>query len=502
MANEVVDLARRFEPILQFHPQEKFFPSDAKRYIEHCALWKAERPFDSKGSWGGKGRPFPRNPMIAHEKVAASKDEVRQGDTFLGAQQGSVFPFLVDNQDEERFLELAGWKDAAGVTQSSKNPYANRQKVEQLYNTNVEPALHNSRFWYHAELFDTAHLRTLIALRPSSALPNLGNVLGKLEPLNPALLCYYFFFPAHEESLAPPCDAEESGVEFAGFAGEWACLALLLERPDPSEQYRPAWIGFTGRRNLGTQQGLDQEQRLGMSVKRWQVKTDVHQTLLPETVGEHPKLFVSRGTHSLYLQPGTLAVDPYAPESSPQWCGYFDTPHALDEYHKSHPQQTQNRSGATAKMLGGLALGGIPGLIAGVGSAIVEGNFPWGIQGYGEGEKNNRPEPDVTAIPGALGKVVHPAGLTLNPLDFPSAEFVKWAAAENVEIAGRHYDFVVDRGAQVWWPSDDGNSGYRGRWGPRVTNDPVGRRDGMRFPEFWEMFFLALAKASPEEFKK
>ncbi|HEX6708740.1 MAG TPA: hypothetical protein VF068_00285 [Rubrobacter sp.] len=492
MANEVVDLARRFEPILHFHPQEKFFPSDAKRYLEHCALWKAESLFDEKGAWGGKGRPFPRNPLIAHNKIAASNDEIRPGDTFLGAQQGSAFPFLVDNQNEERFLELAGWKDAAGVTQTSQNRYANRQKVEQLYNTNVEPALRNSRFWYHAELFDTAHLRELIALQPSSDLPNLGNVLGKLAPLNPALLCYYFFFPAHEESLAPPCDTYATGPEFASFAGEWSCMALLLERPSGDEEYRPAWIGFTGRRNLEALQGLDPEGRLGMTVERWQVKTDVHQTILPETVDDHPKLFVSRGTHSLYLQPGTLTIKPYPPESYPQLCGYFDTPHALEQYDKSRPHQTQDKSAAVAKILGSLVFGGP---LAGVLAATVEGNFPWGIEGAGERD-DTRPEPDVTAMPGALGKVVHPAGLTLSPLDFPGAEFVKWAADENVEIAGRHYNFVVDRRAQVWWPSDDGKSGYRGRWGPRVANDPVDRRDGMRVPEFWKMFFVALAKAA------
>lgn len=112
--------------------------------------------------------------------------------------------------------------------------------------------------------------------------------------------------------------------------------------------------------------------------------------------------------------------------------------------------------------------------------------------------KPEKPEPDVAPGPGAFGKVVHPKDLTLT--DPPGAEFVKWAADENVEIAGRHYNFIVNRPAQIWWPSDDGKSGYRGRWGPLVTNDPVRRRAGMRFPEFWQMFFIALAKAAPEEF--
>lgn len=74
--------------------------------------------------------------------------------------------------------------------------------------------------------------------------------------------------------------------------------------------------------------------------------------------------------------------------------------------------------------------------------------------------------------------------------------------SRRVEIGTRtYYPFIVDRQAQIWWPSDDGQSGYRGRWGPRVVNDPFNRRAGRRFPEFWKMFFVRLAKMSPIEFQ-
>src|SRR5687768_6496442 len=110
MAETVVELARRFEPILHFHQDERFFPSDSKRYIENCALWKAERPFNEKDSWGGKGKPFPRSPMIEREKIAVFENEKRPDDTFLGIRQGSAFPFLTETTNETRFLELTGWK--------------------------------------------------------------------------------------------------------------------------------------------------------------------------------------------------------------------------------------------------------------------------------------------------------------------------------------------------------------------------------------------------------
>jgi hypothetical protein len=61
-ATDAETLARQFEPVLFFSANERFFPADAKRYVEQCALWRAQAPFDAKDSWGGKGGPFPRAP--------------------------------------------------------------------------------------------------------------------------------------------------------------------------------------------------------------------------------------------------------------------------------------------------------------------------------------------------------------------------------------------------------------------------------------------------------
>jgi hypothetical protein len=66
-AADALELAKRFEPILYFHAAEKFYPSNAKRYIEMCALWRAQSPFDVKDFWGRKDPapfPYPRAPII------------------------------------------------------------------------------------------------------------------------------------------------------------------------------------------------------------------------------------------------------------------------------------------------------------------------------------------------------------------------------------------------------------------------------------------------------
>src|SRR5262249_25123114 len=117
------------------------------------------------------------------------------------------------------------------------------------------------------------------------------------------------------------------------------------------------------------------------------------------------------------------------------------------------------------------------------------------------------PQVDFPPNAGQAGRVVHPKGI--DPPNAPAdpAKKVPWSSSDLTsdeperKVGSRRYPFLVDRTStdpnvrQIWWPSDDRKSGYLGRWGPRVTRDPKGRRAGMAFPEFWKMFFNALADA-------
>jgi hypothetical protein len=494
---ELINLVRRFEPILYFHPEERFFPSDAKRYIEHSALWKS--------TLGNDGKLAPAQPIIQKKQIAAFENEKKAGQTFLGETQFNATFFLAP----DCFFELAGWKDSAGSAEMIEHRYSNLNELLRLYDpeANGEDGLVNSRFWYHAELFDAVHLRDLMNMPVTEGL-EISKIFNKLieKHPNPALLCYYFFFPAHVESLASPCEDKETGKEFASFAGEWACMALLLDRQSDNQAYEPRWIGYTGRRNLGSKQGLDNERRLGMTVEKWKERIGITGKL-PATIDDHPALFVSLGTHSLYLEPGEHKVDPYPSESFPQWCGQFDGPDALKQYLTSQPPSPEEGSPVAAwgKILGaGFLLGiGPPGLIAGAVLTALEGLplFP-GSDTSDPGDELlttlEAPKPDIGPEPGSAGTIVLPKNVTIDDTNSP---LIKWAADEDEPIAARHYNFIVDRQAQVWWPSDDGTAGYRGRWGPRVALDPFNRRAGMRFPEFWRMFFVALTKFAPQEFQ-
>jgi hypothetical protein len=83
---ELIKLVRRFEPILYFHPDERFFPSDAKRYIEHSALWKSTLAND--------GKLVPSKPMVEKKKIAAVENEKEADQRFLGETLSGTTFFL------------------------------------------------------------------------------------------------------------------------------------------------------------------------------------------------------------------------------------------------------------------------------------------------------------------------------------------------------------------------------------------------------------------------
>ena len=250
--------------------------------------------------------PYPRAPIIGYKGIAAVQGE--QG-TFLGDN-------LVNTASEERFLDLSGWKDAAGmgepkVDATSKNTYSNRSGVATRYDTGD---LADSKYWYHVELFDNPRLRRLLS---TVRAPNLVKVLDTLK--DAALLNYYFFFPAHEEALVASCTNVEA-KEFGGFAGDWVCMALLLEKDGAAAPFKPSYIGLSGRGSTSASPPRGQAADSDDMAKRSMMMVFPFST--SELLGEHPKIFVANGTHSLYPMAGTFAVSYSA--GAPDSCGLVE----------------------------------------------------------------------------------------------------------------------------------------------------------------------------------
>ncbi|MDT5091530.1 MAG: hypothetical protein QOH60_893 [Mycobacterium sp.] len=447
-------LIRKYEPILTFDPAEASFPSDAKRYLEHCALWSADWPFlDDTRNW---------KQLVPAGSLAAVPGEA--GKTFV------TDPLKAVSKPEEAFLELGGWRDANDTPQpfNEAGPllrYANRAEVRSSYST--DPVLKDSQFWYHAEYFDTTRL-----LHVAESEQILYRIATGLK--HPSMICYYLFFPDHEQAVTGEnFEAREVG----GYVGQWACFAVLLQRADAQDEPKPHFIGLTTAPLSGqAAPESDDEHRIFMKAEPWRsLPGQPGAPALPEKIDGHPHLFVSRGNHNLSVdnKPHEVAPFPYKP------------PYEKGEY-DGQPYQFEDNDDLT---LFWIKIGASPLVLPAIAAGIEALFLDTGVHEEYFGEVDSVP-PDPA--PGLSGITVHPAGLA------PRNEWKSprpWRTAQGLRVGDRRYDFVVDRLAQPWWPSDNGNSGYRGRWGQRVERDKLPRRAGVRFPRFWRMFLLAYEAA-------
>lgn len=505
-------LAKQFEPILLFHQQEVFLPIDPKWYLEHCALWRASPKFDDKNKWGEP--PFtilvPRLPQILKHQIAALANEASGSVSWLG-NPGSDFgvgpvSMTESTPSEEHFLEFAGWEPVVAppkeVTATSNNSHAALNPTE--YNA----PLKDSRQWYYVEYLDNQ------ALLQFTGNPNINvngldlskSIVNNPDLNKPGVLLFHFLYPLHQEALEGCQDAGE-GALFGTYAGEWACIALLIDSTNA-----PVFIGLTSR-NVGDPAAVvgAEDQRVGMTIFDWKqvdrVKSDGN--------AQHPKIFVSLGTHGSYLKPGPHTVTPFTPsgiDPSRQSCGQVE---ALDDAISAEVIGIPATKGADAQPIITIAkalaagaaglvvagpLGGLAGVVAGaLGWAGIEGAF--GTFGSPQGPPLSPTQPtDQTGSPD-FGVIIRPDGLPL-PEESMAKTVIDWAIAPYTS-GGRSYDFVVDRTTQVWWVprpaprpnSSDlpGGAGFNGRWGPRVTNDSNTRRAGMKCPDFLVMFLEAIA---------
>ena len=118
---EAIVLAKRFEPILLFHPDETFFPIDPKFYLERCALWRSEPPSD-KSRIGANRRALPSRAGRSLTKARSRRSRTKG--TATGREnlarryrRWGHRPFWSSRSrrterppGEDRFLQLTGWE--------------------------------------------------------------------------------------------------------------------------------------------------------------------------------------------------------------------------------------------------------------------------------------------------------------------------------------------------------------------------------------------------------
>jgi hypothetical protein len=505
------EFIRAFEPILYFAPGERFFPADAKRYLERCALWNTVDPFTSHDSWHPPGGPV--GPIVDSGMISAKDGEAG---TFLGQQgPGGSLPFLVPDPKDERFLDISGWGQPPGPANSFQ--FADLDRIEELYSSpTADPLLKDSRFWYHAEVFDMVRLRTLMAAGNSPA--NFPDIFSAHFSGNSdfKLICYYLFFPGHDEPLEN-CAPDDHAEKFCSYAGEWACIAILVEGKttanpvgSPSVIYTPTTIGLTGR-NVGDTGFRGGEERVKMRALDFNTLNVVSPAMKQgETVRRaHPRLFVAKGTHSIYEAgfPLPVPVPFFAPEDPAfAFCG------ATETLGKSYEDLKDELNDATDDVWVDDPEVFWTKFVINIVWAVTEwiAGGGGGFDGVATGTPDQFDNPPKDE-PGAasFGAIVHPAGVDppnggLTVDKFPWQSALSNEPALEHKVGDRLYSLRVNRTdanvkvRQVFWPGIQGHIGYTGRWGQRVTNDPQTRRAGLKFPEFWVEFMNAFAKGKSQ----
>lgn len=489
LSSEQLQLIRNFEPVLYFYgaagdlSAERFFPSDAKRYLERCALWKASDPIEVQSSWGVE-------PAIRAGGISASTSEPG---TYIGrVSAAGDFEFLETPADKECFLELGGWKPAASA--ASGFLYADLDRIAELYAS--DQFLKDSQFWYHAEFFDQDRLRRLFRSHQNGGGQDFAQLLtasagNPVSLKDPALICYYMFFPGHDEGIVNCGAFGDRGARFASFAGEWTCVAVLVDRPTPSGNYAPLFVGLSNR-NSGIVKLAKGEVRVDLRVLPWGGRP-----VLAET---HLQLAVARGSHALY--PLDEVPDVVAPltkqDPSRNYCGNVDLGYRSDfEAEGWAPPGFGGPivlgkviAGAEAGLpFGGIAIGMLAGLIWGIAEWVELPDEP----GFDlSGPPEHMPAIDEVSSAATAGRVVRPGGLIVPGVS--SDRIVDWRSEPIHDVDGRKHSSIVDRESQPLWPGDPDFRGFTGRWGQRVEVDAQTRRMGMRFPNFWLLFFEALVR--------
>jgi hypothetical protein len=491
---KAADLAKKFEPILLFHPDEQFFPIDPKWYLERCALWRATpdlaNRFDDKNNWGDPPF-FPRAPQLAKNAIAALAAETSGGRTWIGVSKDYGVITAPDLQhdpppSDQKFLEFVGWEVPPPTPALEEVTATSIDRHAAFTPANYATPLIGSRPWYYVEYLDNTDLTQYIQNPDLHANgPALSNlILKNMTFSGPQALLFHLFYPAHQEQLEG-CAAAGEGNLFATYAGEWACVALLLDSADT-----PLFIGLTSR-NTGKPAlvGL-QDQRVGMTAFLW---TEA------QHVGNNPKIFVSLGTHSNYLgsdpaTPGSPLhpVTPFSPptptDPSQYSCGdveKLDDVISGDLITPGDPPSGPDEWISIAKALDFPA-----GLIA---ATIEIFTTDWGTP-----DTYATPNPPTVVTGGPTSKIICTKGLTFAETT-GAPTVTDWDVTPYTTSApdGRAYGFVVDRTKQVWWAprpaSLPGARGFSGRWGPRATHDPNSRRAGMKCPDFLLMFLEAVA---------
>lgn len=513
-----MQIADVYAPVMYFHPEERFLPIRPDSYIRKCALWRGDG--GRKEQWGNPPPGWPRLPTIPRggisldpaEDVEGASDPDGDGvpEFYLGHAQADQFrPYLVAHEGEELWLDGAGWRDSATVTELSLNLSCNPDVAATMWEEN--DLFEKSWPWYSAEVMEMEDFsRLLLSLSAGSVEQALRTAFGEIW-----VVWYYFLYPIHEERLRR-CEQLFDAANRGDYEGDWNAVGVVIPKPAdlpweaPGAVFPPPSHVAFGVRLRGLSEDLFGDMmKQAMVVRTW---NEVHQ--IPGT--NHARVFVTRGYHNNYSDAG---------DQQPVQAEFFGIP--VDELSCSAVSGIQkikqdiedgwddftttvaDIAVLRAKIAAGAGIGfdvggfagGMIGSIAGAASGILEM-----LSGSDDDQLSDQQLEQLEAEPGSIGgqfgTVVKPADVA-DPDDVLfgiGAPPVQETAKQVLDWGGTTAERLVDRPAQLWWPPLTGQThGYQGRWGVRCAEDGRNRRSGIAFPDFTRTLINALVGLTAAE---
>ena len=542
-------LAATYEPILIFHPEEKFTPVNPRIYMESCAMWCTEPgsgdAIHSKDNWGDcSGQSsFPRTPLIEQSNLSTDPSDADPSDpVYIGERDDHGRPqYLASGDERLLWLDTTGWKRdtdewvvpswTTDVTEDSANREVSIDGAQDQYQSWREETEDGTRpavDWYSAEVIDLNELEELIVHSSEAVtLDSLKNVIEEA-----LVIWYYFLYPAHQE-VTRGCERIAGVGRHGNYEGDWTAVGVVIHREgwlsllediaddgdldvDHDRIPEPEYVGF-GRRSKGLIESADVDIakrtfRPKMEIDRWNE--------VGRKQGTHPMVYVTRGSHNNYRTAGEKS--PPSSDLSDATCeviegaertasetmekadeGVEEAEELLDDVRDAAVTMSKVAAGAgigAAFGPGGAAVGAGAGAVSGIVEASQssvdldsdeDGDGNGGL--FDRGGVDADDASDQTASEDDFGVVLAPANLVSQlESEFTANQVRSWT--------GDMSDRIVDRREQRWWPTtpevtdDDGRpiQGYDGRWGVLCQTDPADRRSGIEFPLFKRSLLLEL----------
>lgn len=357
------DLVERFTPLLYLRDDDRDFPVDPAAYARAAALWTSRPPWHTRRDWGVAGSsPGERRPNVAR-----------------GDLDPDAFPPNVPG-GREAWLDAGAWTDGEGVGAGTRNVRAGSLEPDTL----AQP-------WFSSDVWMLGDLVASHGTEAMGARFGFGAEEVPDDLADVVVVAFHFLFPLHRQPRADVALAPEDDPWTGDFQGDWTAFAVACRAPAASpdgwsgEDCTPFAAGYGQRWRAFA---ADEDEQVFESV-RLQPWADVQRER------DHAVVRVAAGTHNLH--PADVPTVTPTGGVKPAWIPWG--------VQQSEPANKVAREAAkspwhalfAAKVLAGLAVGGVIGAIGGVLGAAAEASWAHEEGLYGEVELDPHPAPSATA---------------------------------------------------------------------------------------------------------